>query len=220
MDLYSNTGTFTPDNLIAGNQKSLLTKAVTIKAAQGLVKRGTVLGKIAKAIGNPAADAGNTGDGVVNAVSLGSAAKFGTYTLECITAAANGGTFKVIDPEGIRLKDAVVGNTYAGPINFTINDGAADFVVGDKFTIAVAAGSGMYVVVNSANVDGSQVADCILAMDTDTGDVGATEDIVAEAYRTGHFNRQALIFGGTDDAGDHEASLRDLGIFLSDNIAY
>lgn len=220
MDLYSNTGTFTPDKLIAGNQVPLLNKAVILKAAQGVIKRGTVLGKITKAIGNPTADAGNTGNGTVTAVTLGIAAKLGTYTLECITASADGGTFKVIDPEGIRLKDAVVGTAYAGPINFTVNDGAADFVVGDKFTIAVAAGSGKYVTVNSVNVDGSQVADCILAIDTDTGEAGATEDIVAEAYRTGHFNRQALIFGGTDDAGDHEATLRDLGIHLSDNIAY
>jgi len=218
--LYSNLDTFTPDNLIAGNDVPLLVKGVVLEAGQGVLKRGTVLGKITKAIGNVSADAGNTGDGTVTDVSLGSTAKLGTYTLECIAAAANGGTFKVIDPDGIRLDDAVVGMAYTGPISFTINDGETDFAVGDKFTIEVIAGSGRYKIVNSANVDGSQEADCILADDVDTGDAGATEEVVAVAYRSGHFNRQALIFGGTDTADIHEAKLRELGIFLSDNIAY
>lgn len=128
MDLYSTTGTFTPDNLIAGNQVLLLTKAVKLKAARGMVKRGTVLG--------------------------------------IITA------------------------------------------------------GGLAVAVDSSKADGSQTADCILAKDADTGAAGATEDVVAEAYRTGHFNCKALIFGGADDAGDHEATLRDHGMYLSDNIAY
>lgn len=214
--LYSTLDTFTPDNLIAGNDVPLLVKAVTLLAGQGIVKRGTVLGKITKAIGNPVAGAGNTGNGTVTGVSLGSAAKLGTYTLVCITAAVNGGTFKVIDPDGIRLDDAVVGTAYIGPINFTINDGATDFVVGDKFTISVTAGSGKYKVVNSVNVDGSQEADSILTDDTDT----TGGDVTAEAYSSGHFNRKALIFGGDDTAADHEATLRQLGIFLSDNIAY
>jgi len=215
-DLYYNLDSFTPDNLIAGNEFPLLTKAVTLQGAQGVVKRGTVLGEITKAIGNPVADAGNTGDGTVTDVSLGSAAKLGTYILECITAAANGGTFKVLDPDGVRLDDADVGAVYTGAINFTINDGATDFAVGDKFTIEVTEGSGKYKVVNSANVDGSQEADCILVADIDTTD----GDIVAEAYRSGHFNRKALIFGGGDTAANHEEKLRELGIHLSDNIPY
>ncbi|MBO8136795.1 MAG: head decoration protein [Desulfotomaculum sp.] len=214
--LYSNLDTYTPDNLIAGNDIPLLVKAVTLEAGQGVVKRGTVLGKITKAIGNPTADAGNTGDGTVTNVSLGSTAKLGTYTLECITAVVDGGTFKVIDPDGIRLDDAVVGTAYTGPINFTINDGATDFAVGDKFTIEVSAGSGKYKVVNSTNVDGSQVAVCILAEEVDT----TGGDVTTEAYTSGHFNRQALIFGGDDTAANHETRLRELGIYLSDNISY
>jgi|WetSurMetagenome_2_1015567.scaffolds.fasta_scaffold1617481_1 hypothetical protein len=40
-------GTFTPDNLLAGEQmSSLLTKAVVIAAGAGSLVRGTVLGKI------------------------------------------------------------------------------------------------------------------------------------------------------------------------------
>lgn len=215
-ELYKTLDNFTPDNLIAGNDVPLLVKAVTLEVGQGVVKRGTVLGKITKAIGNPTADSGNTGNGTVTNVSLGSTAKLGTYILECIAAAANGGTFKVIEPDGIRLEDAEVGTPYTGPINFTINDGDTDFAVGDKFTIEVSEGSGKYKVVNSTNVDGSQVADCILAEEVDT----SGGDVTTEAYISGHFNRQALIFGGTDTADDHEDKLRELGIHLSDNISY
>lgn len=122
--LYSTLDAFTPDNLIAGNEIPLLTKAVTLQGGQGVIKRGTVLG--------------------------------------IITA------------------------------------------------------SGLAVLVNSANTDGSQVADSILADDVDaTGG-----NVVAEAYISGHFNRKALIFGGTDTVGKHETRLRELGIFLSDSIPY
>lgn len=124
MDLYSNLDTYTPDNLIAGNDVPLLVKAVTLQANQGVVKRGTVLG--------------------------------------IITA------------------------------------------------------SGLAIPVNNANTDGSQTANCILCDDVDT----TGGNVVAEAYISGHFNRKALIFGGDDTAADHEAKLRELGIFLSDNIPY
>lgn len=122
--LKSNTGNFTPDNLIAGIDVPQLVKAVTLKSAQGVVKRGTVLG--------------------------------------IITA------------------------------------------------------SGLAVPVDSSKSDGSQTANCILVNDVDT----TGGDVVTEAYVSGHFNRKALIFGGTDTAAQHETKLRELGIFLSDNISY
>lgn len=128
VQLYSNLGTFTPDNLIAGNDVPLLVKGVTLKAGQGVLKRGTVLG--------------------------------------IITA------------------------------------------------------TGLAVPVDSTQTDGSQTAFGILADDIDTGDATATENVVAAAYVSGHFNRRALIFGGTDTADKHETRLRELGIFLSDNIPY
>lgn len=212
--LFSNLGTYVPDNLFSGLDIPVLIKPVTLLTGQGVIKRGTVLGKITKAIGAPVKTA--TGNGTCTDVSLGAAAKIGTYTITCTATSADGGTFSVVDPDKIQLADAEVGTAYAGPINFIINDGATDFIVGDKFTIPVAAGSGKYKVVNSANVDGSQVAERILIADTDTTDA----DVIAEAYISGHFNRQALIFGGEDTADDHEVTLRDLNIILSDNISY
>lgn len=127
-DLYTQGTDISYDNLFAGNEVPVLTKGVTLKAAQGVVKRGTVLGLI---------------------------------TL-----------------------------------------------------------SGLAVSVDSTKEDGSQVANCILTDDIDTGADGANVDVVATAYVSGLFNRKALIFGGDDTAADHEGKLRELGIFVRDNIAY
>ncbi|MEB3103077.1 head decoration protein [Ferviditalea candida] len=72
------------------------------------------------------------------------------------------------------------------------------------------------VIVNSANTDGSQSADCIL-----TDDIDATSaDVTITAYSSGTFNRDALIFGGTDTADTHETRLREFGIFLNQVIPY
>lgn len=122
--LNSNTGNFTPDNLIAGIDVPLLVKSVILKSGQGLVARGTVLG--------------------------------------------------IVTVDGLAVK------------------------------------------VNSQAADGSQTADCILVNDVDT----AAGNVVAEAYISGHFNRKALRFGGSDTAAQHETKLRERGIFLSDNISY
>lgn len=320
MDLCSTTGTFTPDNLVAGNDVPQVIKSVTLKSGQGVLKRGSVLGLITKAIGGVTPGTGNTsGSGMVTAISLGASAKIGNYVLTCIggsvikatavtawtgnaagtgvltmkdpgplgddvkegvykvvcvepgegagtfevldphgilvgiatagaaftskhinftvadgttdfvagegfdvtitftdTVPSNGGMFSVVDPDGVVLDDATVGTPYVGAINFIITD-ATDFVVGDTFTVVVVEGSGLAALVDNSKVDGSQFADCILAVETDTdGDA----NVVQEAYASGHFNSKALTFGGNDSAADHEPELRVLGICLRDNIAY
>ena len=103
-----------------------------------------------------------TGDGTMSAITLGQDANNGTYHVECITAVTNGGTFQVIAPNGERLDDLVLsagaGNTTAfesSHVNFTIADASTDYVVGDYFNIAVAAGSNKIVAWNPTAVDGS-----------------------------------------------------------------
>jgi hypothetical protein len=92
----------------------------------------------AKTPGTVTPDGGNTGDGTASAATLGTDAKEGTYTLTCIEAIVNGGRFEVKDPDGNRLADLYVGVAYVSTqINLTISDGATDFIVGDKFTLAV-----------------------------------------------------------------------------------
>lgn len=76
--------------------------------------------------------------------------------------------------------------------------------------------SGLSVKVDSTQTDGSQTADSILTDDTDT----SAGNVVNTAFSAGTFNRAALIFGGTDTAAKHEIRLRELGIYLKDNIPY
>lgn len=131
---------------------------VTVLAAQSLVV-GEVVGKVGIAVPTTGTAGTNTGNGTMTGVSGGSKTQKGTYTAKCITAAANGGTFRVEAPDGSALPDAVVGTAYVNAqINLTINDGSTDFAVNDTFTIAVADGSGKVVAVDFAAVDGSQNA--------------------------------------------------------------
>ncbi len=79
----------------------------------------------------------------------------------------------MVDPKGSALPDAAVGTAYVNAqLNFTLNDGAADFIVGDKFTIAVVAGSLKAVELDPDAVDGSQKAYgiMVLAVDASSAD--------------------------------------------------
>lgn len=91
-----------------------------------------------------------TGNGTCTALSVagGQTPVPGDWVLELVTAATNGGTWKLTDPKGrlvssTLLMTAGVGVatvfTNVGGITFTITDGTTDFAVGAKFTITVPA---------------------------------------------------------------------------------
>lgn len=93
-----------------------------------------------------ASKASGTGDGTIGTVTLGPDAKVGTYKLTCITTAANGGTFSVVNPSGDRLADLTVGTAYVSTeINLTVADGAADWGAGAIINVVVAVGNGRWV---------------------------------------------------------------------------
>ncbi len=141
---------------VADDSYGPVQKKEIIAAGADLLK-GTILGRITKALGAVTPDGGNTGNGTVTGAALKAKTKIGDYVLECITAAANGGVFKVLTPSGERLDDAAVGTAYANDhLAFTVNDGAADFVVGDKFTLTVGAGSRKFKAYAAGAGDGSQ----------------------------------------------------------------
>lgn len=93
--------------------------------------------------------------------------------------------------------------------NVTIASGAGKLARGTVLGVVTA--SKKYVTVNSANTDGSQTAKAILAYPVDA----TSADVVATVYWSGPFNREKLIFGGTDTADQHEDDLRDVGILLT-----
>lgn len=203
--------TYTPDKLIAGNEIPALTEAATLLSGQNLA-RGAVLGAVTKVLGNPSACVG-TGNGTVTGAALKSLTKVGTYTLTCIAAATDAGTFSVVDPDGVRLDDAKVGVAYANNhIGFTINDGSTDFTAGAKFTIAVTAGSGKLKLLDKTAVDGSQNPAGVLyeACDASGGDKPCVK------YDTGIFNRNALVFADGTVYGDVAEAFRARGVFLRD----
>lgn len=180
---------------------------VTILTGQDLVA-GTVLGKITNGAGSSAADAGNTGDGAMGAITVGANAKAGDYRLIIIEPGTNVGDFIVEDPDGINVGTGDVATAFTGGgISFTLADGATDFVSGDAFTITVAAGSGKYVAYDDAGTDGREVAAGVLFADVDAtaADVDGTA-VVRDA------EVDADLLTGSDAAG--VADLAAIGIIV------
>jgi phage tail sheath protein FI len=95
----------------------------------------------ARSASSAAKAGGNTGNGAVGSLTADSDAVLGAWRVICGAAAVNGGTFYVLRPDGAVDGIASVGQAYnsAAGINFTIADGATDFVVGDEFVMTVAA---------------------------------------------------------------------------------
>jgi hypothetical protein len=113
---------------------------VTVLSGQNL-KAGAVVGRVDRGVGRAAIPAVvGTGNGLMSALYAGPDVELGNYVVKCTAAAANGGTFSVTTPSGKVLPSATVGTAYRSRhLNFLISDGAADFIVGDTFTVAVAA---------------------------------------------------------------------------------
>lgn len=205
--------TYSPDALFA-NDGNIRSEKGTVPDGTDAMVRGTVMGKITLGDASAAADGGNTGNGTFTldaTTPILNGAKVGAYTVTCVAAASNGGTFRVEDPDGTVLGDVAVGSTFADDIKFAIADGGTDFVVGDKFTVTIAAGSGKIVPSLAAATDGSQVPHGILANDTLAAD-GA--DIEANIYIGGEFNSDNLTFGTGHTAASVKDGLRGKGIYI------
>lgn len=202
------TATYTPDKLIAGHLR-LLSKKATLITPQNCV-RGTVMGKATVGAIASAAFAGNTGDGAMGAVTAGAGCKIGVYKVVIIEPAANAGKFAVEDPDGVIVGTGTVAVAFAGPVNFTLADGAADFIAGDGFNLTVAAGSGKYLKAVAAAADGSNIPDAILVEDRDA----TAADKECLLYTSGDFNEDALTLGAGLTLDGIREVLRTKGIHL------
>jgi len=184
-------------------------KKVTVISGQNLAVL-TVIAIIAFAVPTTGtADAGNTGDGTMGSVAGGTKTKQGTYTMTCTAAASDSGTFSVVDPDGYPLPSAIVAVAYAGQqINFTIADGATDFVVGDIFTVDAAAGSGKVTALDLTAVDGSQRAAGITCDAYDATDADVDGVIIARGPAM--VNPDALVWPAGITADQKIAALAEL----------
>jgi hypothetical protein len=204
---------YIPDQLIAGNLK-IVSESVTLTGAAALL-RGAVLGKTVTAAGVATAGT-NTGNGVMGAITVGGAAKAGTYKLTITKAAANAGDFEVRDPNGDVIGLGTVAVAFAGrDLSFTLADGATDFVVGDSFAIVVTPTAEKYTLATLAATDGSNVPCAILADASDP----SGGDVTAGVYLMGEFNSAALSFGTGLTAALVKSQLRQVGIFLKNAVS-
>jgi hypothetical protein len=158
--------TYTPDNLVICSE---LQETVTVLSGENRV-RGDVLGRKATA-GTivAAAGSGNTGNGTMGSLSVGGAAREGVYKVVIVEPGTNLGTFIVEAPDGRIVGRGVVASAFTGEINFTLADGATDFVSGDYFNVTVSAVTYKYLKAVASATDGS--ADLryavVLLQDTD-----------------------------------------------------
>ncbi len=152
-------------------------EAVRINAGAGKLVAGTLLAKITAAnAGVATADGGNTGNGTMGTVTVGNDALTGTYVLTITAAAANAGTFSVVDPFGAVVGTGTVAVAFsAGGLSFTLADGSTDFAVDDVFTIAVNAGIGEWVAYDDDGAnDGRRAATGVLYAAVDATEADAT----------------------------------------------
>ena len=111
---------------------------------------GTILARRTVAIAVVAAAGANTGNGTVTLATVVAGPVVplvGIYVLTATTAVVNGGIFQLVDPNGAIVASDLIMTAGAGAatvfeaagLQFTITDAATDFIVGDSFTLTVAA---------------------------------------------------------------------------------
>lgn len=184
----------------------------TIVSGAGVLAIGTVLGLISVGAAATVVAGTNTGNGVLTkdaTTPVLQGAMVGAYKITCITAAANGGVFRVENPAGDVLGDVAVGSTFEDDIKFAIADGSADFVVGDSFTYTVAAGSGKYDQLDPAASNGSEVAAAVLLKAVDATSADVTDALLLERGPCG-VSDAALVWPVGISAGNKSAAIAQL----------
>lgn len=179
-------------------------------ATAGTVAAGTLIARKAVADAITASAVTGTGDGTCTAAAVVTGPVVplvGIYVLTCIEAIANGGRFKLVDPNGMELRTDLLMTAGAGAATvfevegmiFTVTDGATDFIVTDFFTLTVAADGKLYPfavdglggVQNALTIAGY---DMISATDTTT--------IAVRVPRKGNVVKERLIIDADGDGAN------------------
>lgn len=187
-------------------------------AGADILAPGTIMARqtVDVAVANGVADGGNTGDGTVTVVSVVAGPTVplaGAYVLECTGAVTNGGIFKLEDPNGALLASDLIMTAGAGAatvfetsgLQFTITDAAADFVVGDFFTLTVVA-NGDLVPYAIAGAGGAQVPLAILTYEVEATGAG---DIPARVGVSGKYRKNKLIIDADGDGSNITNAVMD-----------
>jgi hypothetical protein len=172
-------------------------------AGAATVLAGTILARRAVATAVTPAAGSNTGDGTVTLATVvaGLVPLVGAYLLTVTTAVANGGILQLKDPNGAIVASDLIMTVGAGAatvfeaagLEFTVTDGATDFIVGDDFTLTVAA-DGKMVPFAVAGVGGAQIPKQIVTFDVVAAGAG---DETIRAGVAGSYRKQRLIIDGS-----------------------
>jgi hypothetical protein len=183
----------------------------------GTVLAGTILAR--KAVNDAvvaAADGGNTGDGTVTLATVAPGAivpLVGAYNLEVTEAVVNGGVLKLVDPNGAQVGANLIMTVGAGAatvfeiagLQFTVTDGATDFIVGDKFSLTVAA-NGKMVPYAIAGAGGAQIPKGVLTYAVTAA--GAGDEAIREMV-SGSVRKERLIIDADGDGTNITDSILD-----------
>lgn len=173
---------------------------------------GTVLGRTFVSTSVTATAGTNTGNGAIGTVTATGKAQRGTYTIRIIKAATNAGDFTVSDPSGAVTGYGTVAVAYSNQIAFTLADGAADFAVGDSWTVEVV-GDYKYKQVEATATDGSAVARAIYISANDgsfsTSAIAATTDtsVIALVRGAAIVGKETLTYGASIDTTAEKTKL-------------
>ncbi len=199
-----------------------------ILAATGAVTYalGTVLARKSVADAVTPAAGSNTGDGTVTlaTVAAGQVVPIvGAYALTVTTAVTNGGILQLKDPNGAIVASDLIMTAGAGAatvfeaagLEFTVTDGAADFIVGDSFTLTVAA-DGKVVAYDRAGAGGAQIP---LAVLHDEEVFTGAENRPFRPIISGRVRRGDLVVHGVGAITDAEAdAMRDFTILAQTTV--
>ena len=178
---------------------------------------GTILAR--KAVENDigvVADGGNVGNGTVTPAVVGSGPIVpipGAYNLEIVEAVAEGGVFKLEDPNGVQVAGALTMTIGAGAstafeaggLSFTVNEGGTDFSLGDKFALTVTA-DGKMVVFAIGGTGGAQIPKAILTVEVVAAGAG---DEPIRAMIAGEVRANKLIIDADGDGSNITDAILD-----------
>lgn len=194
----------------------------------GTTLAGTILAR--KAVDDAiaaVADGGNTGDGTVTAGSVVTGPVVplvGVYNLEVVEAVANGGIWKLEDPNGALVAEKLTMTVGAGAatvfevagMTFTITDAGTDFALADKFTLTVVANDKM-VVFALIGLGGAQFPKAVLSSAVVATGAG---DLPIRPVVSGQVRKEKLIIDLDGDGSNVDVTvldqLRDYGIIPID----
>ena len=224
--------TITKGGLILSDLGGMVTKKETIKrlTVAATLLRGRLMGKITKGAWSVAAavaagagsEGANTGTGTCTKdVTLAYLANVmvGAYLVKVTRAYVAEGTvagaYEVFAPNGVKLGDGVIGDTWAKHIKFVLAEaGITKFVVGDAFTLTVAqaAGSGYLADWDPAAVDGTEVPYGVLG--NDVAVLTSAEATGSFVYLNGKFRLEEVTAKSGVTVANYVDAWRDHDVYL------